>query len=57
MINILVLYDSATGNTKKMAEYVADGAAANQNVNVKLVSIDKVSKDNMVRWDCSWFSN
>ena len=25
MNNILILYDSATGNTKKMAEFIAEG--------------------------------
>ena len=43
MSNILVLYDSYTGNTKKMAEYVADGAKASGKNFVKLLSVDEAT--------------
>lgn len=43
MANILVLYDSASGNTKKMAEYVARGAQAEESDQVRLLSVDMAS--------------
>jgi NAD(P)H dehydrogenase (quinone) len=41
MTNILVLYHSQTGNTQKMAEYVAEGAAAVPGCEVRLRSIEE----------------
>ncbi len=37
--NILVLYDSATGNTKKMAEFVAEGVSQSDEINLRVKSI------------------
>ena len=34
MGNVLILYDSKSGNTKKMAEYVYGGASKNSNNDV-----------------------
>lgn len=43
MGNILILYDSITGNTKKMAAFVAEGAEGAGN-SVRLLSVDEASK-------------
>ena len=43
MGKILVLYDSATGHTEKMAECVAQGAAAVPGMDVRLRSVDEAS--------------
>jgi NAD(P)H dehydrogenase (quinone) len=43
MGNVLVLYDSKTGNTAKMAEYVAQGAKEIPDMEVRLLSIDEAS--------------
>ncbi len=48
MNNILVLYDSATGNTKKMAEFVAEGVTQSDDVNLRLKSIDEADKDDII---------
>jgi flavorubredoxin len=48
MGNILILYDSATGNTKKMAHYVAAGAKKNKGMNVRLRHIDEATKADLV---------
>jgi len=43
MGNILVLYDSKTGNTAKMARYVAEGVKTQSNHLVRLFSVDEAS--------------
>ena len=43
MNNILVLYDSVTGNTKAMAALVAEGAARSVDVEVRLRSVDEAT--------------
>ncbi len=48
-INILVMYDSNTGRTKKMAEYVQEGAKINKCAIVKLKSVNETSKDD-IEW-------
>ncbi len=50
MANILVLYDSDTGHTAKMAEYVAEGAKKYP-VNVKVLSVDEATKDDILWCD------
>jgi NAD(P)H dehydrogenase (quinone) len=45
---ILVLYDSTTGNTRAMAELVAEGAAKDGHMNVRLKSVDQASKEDIV---------
>ncbi len=50
MANILVLYDSDTGHTAKMAEYVAEGARKYP-VNVKVLSVDEATKDDILWCD------
>ncbi len=48
-INILVLYDTNTGNTGKMAELVAEGASSFHSVNVRLLHVsDAIPED--LRW-------
>lgn len=49
MANILVLYDSHTGNTKKMAEYVFEGANSSGRNNVKLLSVDDATTED-IKW-------
>ncbi len=50
MANILVLYDSETGHTAKMAEYVAEGARKYP-VNVRLLSVDEATKEDILWCD------
>lgn len=51
MNKILVLYDSQTGNTRKMAELVAEGAAAIEDIEVRLRSVDEATADDVVWCD------
>jgi NAD(P)H dehydrogenase (quinone) len=51
MSKILVLYDSATGNTASMARLVAKGAARIPQTEVRLRSIDEASPDDIVWCD------
>lgn len=51
MGKILVLYDSLYGNTKKMAEFVAQGAKENSKMEVRLRSVDEASKDDIIWCD------
>lgn len=48
MGKILVLFDSKTGNTKRMAELVAIGAGRNELHKVRLLSIDEAHKDDIL---------
>lgn len=49
MRNVLVLYDSRSGNTRKMAELVASGASEVPKVRVRLRSVDEADADD-IRW-------
>ncbi len=49
MANILVLYDSSTGNTKKMAEYVFEGVQSSGKNSVKLLAVDN-AKAGDIKW-------
>lgn len=49
MSNILILYDSTSGNTKKMAEYVKQGAEANKNSAVKILHVEQASAED-IKW-------
>ncbi|MCC6037840.1 MAG: flavodoxin domain-containing protein, partial [Armatimonadetes bacterium] len=51
MGKVLVLYDSATGNTKKMAELVAKGAAKVPGIEVRLKSIDEATPEDVLWCD------
>jgi NAD(P)H dehydrogenase (quinone) len=50
MANVLVLYDSSTGNTKKMAEYVLEGVKKYP-VNAKLLSVDEATQEDILWCD------
>ena len=51
MGKILVLYDSATGNTQRMAEAIAKGAASSGKMNVRLLHVNKASPEDLVWCD------
>lgn len=51
MGKIVVLFDSHTGNTLKMAELVAIGAERNNSYEVKLLSVDQAKKDDIIWCD------
>ena len=51
MGKILVLYDSRTGNTKRMAELVAEGAKSVPGTEVRLLSIEEASREDVVWCD------
>ena len=48
MAKVLILYDSQTGNTKKMAEYIAEGAQEMDGTEVRLKSVKEADKDDLV---------
>lgn len=51
MVRILVVYDSITGNTKKMASAVADGAKQVVNVEVTVKKVDDVKLKDLLKAD------
>jgi len=51
MNNVLVLYDSKSGNTAKMAQLVAEGAAAVEDIEVRLRSVDEAAAEDVVWCD------
>jgi len=51
MGKILVLYDSATGNTGAMAKEVANGANTIDDTEIRLLSIENASKDDVIWCD------
>ena len=51
MNKILVLYDSATGNTAKMAELVAEGAASIDAMDVRVRSVDEATAEDVLWCD------
>lgn len=48
MGHVLVLYDSKTGNTAQMAEYVAEGARRISEIEVRLLSVDDASVEDVL---------
>lgn len=48
MGKVLIMYDSKTGNTQQMAEYVAEGAAEVADIEVQLRSVDKATVDDIL---------
>lgn len=48
MGNVLVLYDSRTGCTARMARHVAEGAGALPGVEVRLKSVDEAGRDDIL---------
>ena len=51
MAKMLVTYYSQTGNTKHMAEAIAEAAGKIAGVNVDLKPIDKVQAENLAHYD------
>lgn len=51
MGRVLVLYDSSTGNTRKMAGYVAEGAAEVPGTEVRVRSVDEAVGEDVVWCD------
>ena len=51
MNKVLVLYDSHTGNTAKMAELVAAGARQIDGIEVRVRSVDQASADDVIWCD------
>ena len=51
MNKILVLYDSATGNTAKMAQLVGEGASSIEGIEVRVRSVDEATADDVVWCD------
>lgn len=47
-MQILVLYFSKGGNTRRLAEAIADGAGSVQGINVRLIPTDEVTKEDFV---------
>ena len=51
MAKILVIYDSKTGNTEKMAYAVAEGAKQTSGVNVIVKKVDKTTLEDLLEAD------
>ncbi len=51
MGKVLILYDSASGNTAKMAELVADGARAIPEMAVRVVAVETATADDVLWCD------
>ena len=51
MGNILVLYHSNTGNTAKMANLIAEGAATVSNMEIRKLTIDDATADDLLWCD------
>lgn len=51
MGKVLVLFDSETGNTKKMAQYVAEGATTISGIEVRLLSVETARKEDVLWCD------
>jgi len=51
MIDVLVLYDSRTGNTEKMALAVADGVKQVNGTKVNVVNVDKAKVQDLLKYD------
>jgi NAD(P)H dehydrogenase (quinone) len=51
MGNVLVLYDSASGNTEKMAALIADGAQTISGIDVRLRKVEKATPEDIVWCD------
>jgi NAD(P)H dehydrogenase (quinone) len=51
MARVLVVYDSGTGNTEKMAHAVAEGAEQVRNTEVNVKRVDQVKLEDLVRAD------
>ena len=50
-MQVLVMYYSRTGNTERLAEHIANGVKEIEGVTCKLVSVDKVTKEDFLSSD------
>ena len=50
-VNVMIVYDSKTGNTELMAEAVAEGADSVEGVDVLIQKTDETSDDDLMRAD------
>jgi NAD(P)H dehydrogenase (quinone) len=48
MGKVLVLYDSSTGNTEKMAYLVAEGAKRVEGIEVRVKKVDDATKEDVL---------
>ncbi len=51
MGHVLILFDSATGNTARMADFVASGAREVHGIEVRLKKVEEASKDDVLWCD------
>jgi len=51
MTKVLVIYDSRTGNTEKMADAVVDGARQVEGASVTVMNVDKAKLDDLLTAD------
>lgn len=51
MPKILIIYYSKTGNTKKMAEMISQGAASEKEIDVEIKSVEEVNVDELLKAD------
>lgn len=51
MAQVLVIYFSATGNTKKMAEAILEGASSVEGIECTLKTVDRVTNDDWLAAD------
>ncbi|MEM7314559.1 MAG: flavodoxin domain-containing protein [Planctomycetota bacterium] len=51
MGKVLILFDSNTGNTQKMAELVAEGASSIDGTEVRILSVDQATAEDVVWCD------
>ena len=51
MATVLVIYDSRTGNTEKMADKVAEGARQVDGASVNVINVDKAKLEDLVAAD------
>ena len=51
MGKILVLYDSVSGNTAKMAELIAEGVRSIPNMEIRLIKIDEAKAEDVIWCD------
>ena len=51
MSKVLIIYFSESGNTKKMAEYIADGVKKEENIEVEVKPVNEVDVDELPNVD------
>jgi len=51
MGRVLVIYDSKTGNTKRMADLVAEGAAQVAGIEVRLLAVEEATREDVLWCD------